>query len=181
MINQGTGRNVGVELTVEKFFNKGYYFLATGSLFDSKYEGSDGIERNTAFNNRAVGNLLFGKEFNWGAEDQHRFTIDTKLTSAGGRYFTPVDLEASRINEIEIRDEANAYSKQFDPYFRWDVKFGVKLNSTKRKFAQAFYFDIQNVTNNQNIFSQNYNRQTNEVNDVYQIGFFPNFMYRVEF
>ena len=181
LVNEGTGNNRGIELTIEKFFNDGFYLLGTGSLFASKYTASDGIERNTAFNNKYVGNLLAGKEFNWGKQKQHRFTLDTKITNAGGRFYTPVDLEASRVNEIQVFDEANAFSRQYGSYFRWDMKFGVKLNNTKRKFSQAFYLDIQNVTNNENIFRKSYNRITNEVNDILQLGFFPNFIYKVEF
>ncbi len=181
LVNGGTGTNRGIELTVEKFFNQGYYVLLTGSLFDSKYKGSDGIERNTAFNNQRVVNLLAGKEIKWGKEKQHRLTFDTKVTSEGGRFYTPVDLEKSQITEIEEFIEEEAFSLQQDSYFRLDMKFGIKLNSLKRKFSQAFYFDIQNVTDNENIFRKSYNRVTNQVNDVYQIGFFPNFMYKVEF
>jgi len=181
LVNEGSGSNRGIELTIEKFFNRGFYLLATGSLFESKYVASDGIERNTAFNNRYVGNFLVGKEFNWGKQNRHRFTIDTKLTTAGGRYYTPVDLEASMLNEIEVFDTNRAFSEQYDNYFRWDIKFGIKLNSAKRKFSQSLHFDFQNVTNRENIFSKSYNRLTNQVNDVFQIGFFPNLMYKVEF
>lgn len=181
LVGSGTGQNRGVELTLEKFFTDGYYLLATGSFFESTYKGSDGVERNTAFNNQYVANLLAGKEFNCGRQKQHRFTLDTKVTTAGGRFYTPVDLDASNINEIEILDDANAFSEQYDPYFRWDLKLGIKLNNTKRKFSQAFYLDVQNVTNNQNIFRKSYNRNTNQVNEIYQIGFFPNFIYKVEF
>ncbi|MFZ4796913.1 MAG: TonB-dependent receptor, partial [Bacteroidia bacterium] len=58
LTNNGTGQNYGIELTIEKFFSKGYYGLFTSSLYSSKYSGSDGIERNTAFNGRYVFNLL---------------------------------------------------------------------------------------------------------------------------
>ncbi len=63
LVNNGTGRNYGVELTVERFFHESYYFLVTTSLFDSRYKGSDGISRNTAFNTRYVLNALAGKEW----------------------------------------------------------------------------------------------------------------------
>ena len=178
LVNDGTGRNAGVELTLEKFFNQGYYVLITGSLFDAKYKGSDWVERNSAFNNQRVFNVLAGKEFTIG---RMALTMDTKLTSAGGRFYTPVDLEASKINQIQQFDESRAFDAQYGSYFRWDVKLGFKLNSRKRKLSHSFYLDIQNVTDNQNIFRSAYNRQTNEVNDIYQIGFFPNFMYKVEF
>ena len=50
LINKGRGRNYGIEVTLEKFLSHGTYFLFTTSLFDSKYMGTDGIWRNTAFN-----------------------------------------------------------------------------------------------------------------------------------
>ena len=181
LVNEGTGYNTGVELTVEKFFNRGYYGLLTASVFDSKYTGSDGIERNTAFNNQYVFNFLMGKEWKIGKKGLNRLTFDTKVTTAGGRFYTPVDLEASRVNEIEVLKEDEAYSQQYDAYFRWDVKVGMKFNSAKRKVSQGFYFDVQNVTDRENIFQNAYNRQTNEVNQVFQSGFFPNFLYKIEF
>ena len=61
LVNNGVGANYGFELTLEKFFSKGYYGLLTASIFDSKYKGRDGIERNTAFNNGYVVNVLGGK------------------------------------------------------------------------------------------------------------------------
>jgi len=179
--NTGTGSNRGVELTIERFFSKGFYSLITTSIFDSKYKGSDGVERNTAFNNGYVLNVLAGKEFKFKPESRYTFTFDTKLTTAGGRYYTPVDLEASKVNQTEVELTELAYAERFDPYFRFDVKFGFKMNSKKRKVSHQFFMDIQNVTNRDNIFARRYNRQTNQVNNAYQLGFFPDFMYRIQF
>lgn len=179
--NNGTGKNYGAELTVEKFFSKNYYVLFTASRFESKYEGSDGIERNTAFNNRYTLNFLFGKEFRIGKDKRNALTFDTKLTSAGGRYFTPIDLAASLERGEEVFMEELAFSERFDPYFRWDVKFGIRLNSKKRKLSQQFFLDFQNVTNHENIFTYRYNRQKGEIQQINQIGFFPDLMWRVQF
>lgn len=181
LVNEGTGTNYGAELTVEKFFSQGYYGLLTASFFDSKYTGSDGIERNSAFNNGYVVNLLAGKEFKIGKDKRNAITFDMKATRAGGRYYTPVDLEQSRLAGIEILDEDNAYSERFDDYFRLDVKFGYQLNSKNRRLSQQFFIDLQNITNNENIFVKRYNEQTNQVNDVYQSGFFPDILYRLQF
>lgn len=181
LVNEGTGTNYGVELTVEKFFNDGYYGLLTASLFDSKYKGSDGVERNTAFNNNYVVNFLAGKEFKMGKDQRNAFTFDLKMTTAGGRYFTPVDLAASQMAGREILQEGMAYDERFDPYFRLDLKFGVQLNSPKRKLSHQFYLDLQNITNQENIFTRRYNEVTNQVNNVYQSGFFPDLLYRVQF
>ncbi len=182
LVNEGTGFNYGLELTVEKFFSKGYYLLMTTSLYESKYEGSDGIERNTAFNNNLVYNLLFGKEWKFGPGKRNAWTFDTKLTTSGGTPFTPVDLEATRQNAgREVRMDNIAFSERYDSYFRWDVKFGVRLNSARKNVSHQFFIDLQNVTNRENEFVRRYNEVTDEVNIVDQIGFFPDIMYRIQF
>ena len=181
LVNEGIGYNQGIELTLEKFFSNGYYGLLTTSLFESKYEGSDGIERNTPFNNGYVINLLAGKEFAIGKANKNVLFFDTKLTVSGGRYFTPVNLEASQLAGFEVLQEDLAFSEQNDDYFRWDVKFGYKINSKSKKRSHQFYVDLQNVTNNENLFSRRYNRLTNQVDQVDQIGFFPDFGYRFQF
>ncbi len=181
LVNEGTGTNQGVELTLERFFNNGYYGLFTSSFFQSKYSGSDGIERNTPFNNEYVVNLLAGKEFKVGRSGRNILFLDTRLTSAGGRYFTPIDLEASRQAGFEVQQENLAFGEQYDPYFRWDLKFGIKLNSKEKKRSHQFYLDLQNVSANENVFVRRYNRLTNQVDQVNQIGFFPDFGYRFQF
>ncbi|WP_162127479.1 TonB-dependent receptor [Flavobacterium phycosphaerae] len=181
LVSTGKGFNQGIEFTLEKFFSKGYNLLFTSSLFESKYEGSDGIERNSPFNNGYVVNVLAGKEFKMGSAKKNVFSINTKFTTAGGRYYTPVDLAASVAAGYEIRDDAKAYSEQYDPYLRLDLKFGFKFNSSKKKRSHQFYVDFQNVTNNTNVFSKDYNRLTQQVNQIDQIGFQPDFGYRYQF
>ena len=70
---------------------------------------------------------------------------------------------------------------QYENYFRWDVKLGLKLNSSKRKLFHQFFPDFQNVTNRENVFARQYNRLTDNVDQTNQIGFFPDFLYRVQF
>jgi hypothetical protein len=181
LVNEGTGYNQGIELTLERFFQNGFYALLTSSVFESKYAGSDQVERNTPFNNGYVINFLTGREFPIGKDSQHLAFIDTRLSTSGGRYFTPVNLEASQQAGFEIRQEDEAFSLQYDRYFRWDVKFGVKFNSRKKKQSHRLYFDLQNVTARENVFVQRYNRLTNQVDQVNQIGFFPDFGYAFQF
>lgn len=181
LINAGTGKNYGFELTIEKFFSQGWYMLVTGSIFESKYKGSDGVERNTAFNGKYVANFLAGKEIKFGKNKNNAFTIDTKFTVAGGRPFTPIDLTASKAAGKEVLDETKPDSQTIDDYYRWDVKFGVTMNASKRKFTQTFFLDFQNVTAHKNVFAQNYSVSKNAIYNTYQIGFFPDILYRVQF
>lgn len=173
--NTGSGRNVGIELTLERFLEKGFYVLFTTSVFDSKYKGSDGVERNTAFNGNYVFNILAGKE--WKAGKNNAFTIDFKSTYAGGRRFSEILLPESIASGREVRDESNAFDAQYKAYFRTDIKVGFRMNSSR--FAQAFYFDVRNISNEQNIFVQNFNNRSNAVSTVYQTGFFPLFIWQI--
>lgn len=182
LVNEGTGTNYGLELTLEKFFSQGYYLLMTSSLFNSKYKGSDGIERSTAFNNKIVYNLLFGKEWKFGPNNNNAWTFDTKVTTSGGKPYTPIDLSATRANAgREVLKEGIAYSQRYGNYFRWDVKFGVRLNSKRKNISHQFYIDLQNVLNRENEFIKRYNEVTDQINVVKQNGFFPDVLYRIQF
>ena len=175
--NKGTGSNYGIEITLERFLNKGFYFLFTTSLFESQYVASDGIERNTAFNGNYVFNLLAGKE--WKIGKNNALTFDFKTTYAGGRWYSPILIDESIAQNKEIRDLKNAFSAQYKAYFRTDMKIGFRMNRTK--MAQAFYFDIRNITNQQNVFIQNFNRRNDKIDTTYQTGFFPIFLWQIWF
>jgi len=182
LINNGKGTNKGVEFTLEKLFSDNYYGLITASIYDSKYIGKDGIERNTAFNGKYTFNFLAGKEFKIGKSRQDAFTLDAKVKTAGGRYYTPVDLEASRAEGKEVlAGDDLAFSERLPNYFRVDFKIGYRMNSKKRKLAQTFSLDFQNLTNQKNVFAQRFNRVNGEINTTYQNGFLPNFVYKLQF
>jgi hypothetical protein len=180
--NTGKGENYGAELTIEKFFSEGYYALLTGTIYESKYKGSDDVERNTAFNGKFVYNILAGKEIKLGKDGRNALNFGIKMTHAGGRYFTPVDLAASLIaNEQVLKGDIYAYSERNPNFFRLDFKAGYTQNSKKRKISQSWSLDIQNVTNHKNVFAERYNPVNNQINTAYQIGFFPNFVYKIQF
>ena len=177
MVNEGFGKNYGVELTLEKFFSNNYYFLLTTSLFESKYQGSDGVWRNTAFNNQYIVNLLGGSEFHLGKSGV--LTTDIKLTFSGGRYHTPIDLNASVAAGEAVYIDSEAFSLQYDPYFRTDFKIGYRMNM--RRISQEWLIDFQNVFNRENIFEEFYNPQTETIDKRYQLGLFIIPQYRILF
>jgi len=176
LINNGKGENYGFEVTLEKIFNDDYYFLLTSSLFESKYAGSDNIWRNTAYNGKYVINLLGGKEFNLGNDV---LFFDIKATYAGGRYYSPIDLAASLASGRESIIGSEAFSLQYEPYFRSDLKIGYRINSSS--ITQEYILEIQNVTDNKNVYRKHFNRRTGGINTEYQLGIFPVMQYRILF
>ncbi|MBU0558214.1 MAG: TonB-dependent receptor [Bacteroidetes bacterium] len=170
LVSNGTGRNYGIDFTVERYLNDGFYFLITGSLYNSKYKGSDGIERNTTFNSNYVLNLLGGKEWKLNKRGDI-LALNLKFTTTGGRYFTPLNLAASQAAGDAIEDTQRAFSERQTPYLRFDVKLAYRIEFNNSSLEIAL--DLQNATNNQNIFRQGYNRYSNTISNEYQIGFFP--------
>ncbi len=176
LINKGTGYNYGLELTLEKFLSDGYYFLITTSLFDSKYKGYDGVERNTAYNGNFVVNALGGYEIK--IKDKNFLTIDIKTVWAGGKRYTPVDIEETINEHSLVLDWGNAYTKQQD-YFRFDFRVGFRMNS--KKFSQEWALDLQNLTNHKNLFMEEFDFNTMKPVKTYQQAFMPMMLYRIHF
>lgn len=183
LVNKGAGRNYGIELTLEKFFSKGYYVLVTTSLFQSQYKGSDNIWRNTAFNGQYVLNALAGYEYKFGGKKnktkKYALAIDAKLTYAGGRYYTPVDFEQSAIQRKEVLKNDEAFSKRYPFYLKPDMKLTFRMSMGK--LTHEFSFDAQNFIDRKNYFRISYNPRTNTESVLYQQGFFPLPQYRLLF
>jgi hypothetical protein len=182
LANEGKAKNYGIELTIEKFFSKNWLFLFTASLFESKYQGSDGVWRNTDFNGKYAVNALISKE--WKVNERSYITTGTKITTAGGRWYGPADIAASNAARELIFVDSLRNTKQFDPYFRWDIKLNYKIN--RKKVAHHIGLDLVNVLNTKNILKLTYapdenNDPNTAVREEYQLGFLPVFYYRVDF
>jgi hypothetical protein len=182
LTNGGNGFNYGVELTAEKFMDKGTYFLSTLSLFESKYRGSDNVLRNTAFNGNYVFNLLGGKEFKIGSGNGRyikRLNVDGKFNLAGGKRYSPIDLEASRHIGYTQYDETDAYSQQMPMYMNINLRTGIKFSG--KSATQEIAINISNLTNRKNPFFMKYDPLTDGIKTVYQFGLMPDILYRIIF
>jgi len=171
LTNKGTGENYGIELTLERFLNKGLYFLFTTSLFDAKYTGSDSKTYNSAFNNNYGINLLAGKEFYFGrsaSKRQSSLVIDIKGMLAGGKRKTPwvaVYNEEEKIYE-RVWDYNRAYDEKMKDYMKADLRIMYRLN--KKGVTQEWGIDISNLFNYRNLQSERFNEITGETAPVYQ-------------
>ncbi|SDL25301.1 Outer membrane receptor proteins, mostly Fe transport [Catalinimonas alkaloidigena] len=180
--NTGIGRNYGVELTLEKAFSQGYFFLLTGSLFESTYRGSDGIWRDTDFNGNYAANALVTKEFSF--KNNSTLQLGTKWTTAGGRRYGPVDLPASEREREVVYVDSLRNSWQIRPYFRVDLRISYRLN--RPKVAHEFSLDLVNILDRQNVLNLTYapnefDPNASPIREEYQLGFLPLFYYRIDF
>lgn len=179
LVNKGKGYNYGLEITLERFFSKGLYYLFTGSFYQSKYQGSDLVWRNTAFNGNFVVNALAGKEWKVGHTKENVFALNLKVTYSGGRRDIPLNESASQAAGYAVYDYSKAYDMRYPNFFRTDLKISFRKNS--KRFTQEFALDIQNVFNTQNVLNQMWNPVTQQMQTNYQIGLFPVPFYRIYF
>jgi len=179
LVNDGLGTNYGLELTLEKSFSKNYYVLFTGSLYNSIYQGSDNIWRNTRFNGNYITSLTAGKDFRVGKKGKNVVGLNIKLFYAGAGRVTPIDLESSIAEGQEVLDETRILEGRTPDYFRLDTRIHFKHNL--RKIAWQVSIDIQNTTNRKNVIKEKYNANTESIDARYQQGLIPVLKFRVEF
>lgn len=180
LVNKGTGKNLGVEVTLERFFANNYYFLINASIFDSKYKAFNGIERDTRYNGKYLVNVLAGKEFiKLGEKENKTLAVNAKIFYGGGKKIIPLlrDKEGNAINELDFE---NAYKDKIEDLYSIDVSVSYKIG--KPKATHELSLDLINVTNHKGKISEFYDdTEDNSVGYMTQFGLFPNLMYRVYF
>lgn len=187
LVNEGTGENYGFELGLQKNFSNNFFFLVNASVFESKYTGADGIQRDTRFNSNYILNATAGREFRWRKpsrrddSDQREkvFGLNARIAYYGGFRETPIDEEASRLAGTTVFVESEAFSIKQPNFFKVDLRLYWKNN--RAKYSSTVSLDIQNATNQENVAYSYYDAQQGEVILKNQLGLIPILSYRIEF
>ncbi len=179
LINSGTGENYGVELTLERFFNKQYFFLITASVFQSTFRGSDGISRPTAFSSNYLVNMVGGYEKIIGKKKNGALVIGLRLTLNGGRPYVPFDVESTVNSGTEVMDWENAYSVRYKDYRRMSLRLGIRRN--KVKTSSELTIDLQYRTNYTSIYIERIDVTTGKIHNYQKMAFYPMTTWRLNF
>jgi len=186
LVNKGSGKNYGIEITLERFFNNNYYYLINASVYDSKYKSLEGVERNTQYNGNYLVNILAGKEFvNLGKKNNRTLGLNAKVFFGGGRKVVPllrdgqghlaVDAENNKFWDYE-----KAYENKIEDIYQINISASYKFNNPKA--THEIFVNLDNITNKKGKISEYYDEtEPNSIGHVTQFGFFPNVMYRVYF
>lgn len=180
LVNDGTGRNYGAELTLEKSLSDNYYFLLSSSLYESKYTAADGKLRDTRYNGNYSFSFTGGREFPWSHKHKDRVIgINLRGVYMGGMRITPINAMASRAAERTVFDESRPFEDQLPAYFKIDLRLSLRKN--KPNYTSVLSLDLQNAFNRRNIAFQYYDTVQGKVITKYQLGLIPVLTYRVEF
>jgi hypothetical protein len=186
LVNEGTGKNYGIELTIEKFFSNNYYYLINASLYQSKYTALDGIERNTAYNGNYLVNILFGKEFNGlGRKKNQTFSFNAKAFLSGGRKIIPLLRDAQGNLAVnpennEYWDYSKAYEKDLGVIYNLTVSASYKWN--KPKSTHELFLTFNNITDKKGNLTEYYDAdEPGFIGHTTQFGIFPDLRYKWSF
>lgn len=186
LVNKGTGKNYGLELTLERFFANNYYYLLSGSVYQSKYKALDGVERNSAYNGNYSFNFLLGKEFvHLGRKKNKTLGLNAKLFYVGARKIIPLLRdEQGRLNVDELNgkyyDTSKAYEYDLDDVFQLNASASLKIN--KSRTAHEFMVDIINANNTQARLYEYYDSSASgKIGYGEPLSILPNIIYRVHF
>lgn len=149
LVNVGTGENSGLDISLEKSFDKGLFMILSTSIFQSKYTDASGRRFPTIFDSGLSGALMCGKE--WMFKNASVLQIGLKSIYNGGQRLTPLldNVETSRFDQHPALDDSRAFSEQVADYFRTDFRISFRKNN--RHTAWTIGLDIQNALNKRNI------------------------------
>lgn len=177
--NNSTGRNLGIDITLERFLKNNFYYLVTASVFDSKYKADDKILRNSRFDKEFVANLLIGKEFFVGQNKTNILGVNARLNMVGGERTTPLLQEESNAARRAIFDESRLFGEK--EKFSNFLNLTVTYRKNKKRYSSIWALQVSNLLrtpqNREYVF--NYKKQQVEMlQDVFTL---PGISYKIEF
>ncbi len=177
--NAGEGQNYGIDLTLEQYVHKGFYYLVSASLFNSKYKTDTDIWYNTRFNKNFLFNFLAGKEFKLGRKKQNLLGINLRVSIQGGDRYSIIDTANSIIEKDVIYNENTPFTEQTKSSFI--THFTINYEWYKSKNTQKLSLKILNASNYKEFLGHRYNIKNNTVDEHREALIIPNLSYKISF
>ncbi len=149
-VSDGIGANKGVDISLEKLFTKGAFFILSTSFFDSKYKMSKKSTTwyNTQYNSNISATFIGGKE--WSVRNNGIIQLGLKMLYNGGQRLTPLIKNAVNINEKDPPlDFSRPFEEKVKAYFRPDLRIAYRKDNPNSAWNIAL--DIQNFIARKNI------------------------------
>ncbi len=180
LVNDGTGQNYGLDLTLERYMTNGYYYMITAAVFEANYVGGDNIERSSRYDKNYVINLLGGKEWKVGrGAKNNTISANGKFSMIGGDRISPVDEQATYMAQEVIYDETRAFEDSKPNVFYLHFTFNYRKN--KPKHASIWSFQILNALGSPEFFGYKYNYKYDTIDKDEQTIILPNISYKIVF
>jgi hypothetical protein len=170
--------NIGLDITLEKAFAGGSFFMINGSIFDSKYADREGNEHDSRYNSNYSTTFIGGKE--WSLKKNSTLQVGLKLIYNGGARITPLLEGVDADAETPPWDWSRPYEERVAPYFRPDFRIQYRRDNPNTAWTLAL--DVQNVINrkNEDVLDRNYDPDTNSWVSRNQSGLTPILSFQID-
>ena len=183
LVNEGAGRNYGIDVTLERYLKDGYYGMLTGTLFKSEYRDAQGQWHHSRHDRAFIANVVGGKEWMLGKAKKNVFGFNGRLTLMGGDRYTPMAEGTTYEDIMQLPDKSVPDDDGPDPYnaqkgMNVGYAFTVKYTINKKHTSHHFILEYLQMRTFQ---GQTFDLHTHELVDQFTSLTFPNIAYRVEF
>ena len=183
LVNEGAGRNYGIDLTLERYLKDGLYGMITATLLNSDYRDAQGQWHHSRHDRRYITNIVGGKEWMIGKARKNVFGINGRLTMMGGDRYTPIPEGITFEKVMKRPDKSIPEDEGMDPFTKQKgmnigYAFSVKYTINKRHTSHHFILEYLQMKTFQ---GQTFDLRTHEIVDKFTSLTFPNIAYRVEF
>ncbi|MCL3780170.1 prevent-host-death protein [Prolixibacteraceae bacterium JC049] len=177
--NIGKGRNYGLDLTLEQYMDKGFYFLLAGSLFKSEYKTAKSDWFSTRYNKNFLINALVGKEFLLGDKKQNTLGVNFRLAVQGGDRYSKIDEQASLLARDVKYDETTPFTMQTkaSTVIHTTISYSWNRSETSHKLS----LKILNLTGYEGFHGHRFNIKTGKVDENREALMIPNLSYKFSF
>lgn len=173
LVDNGKAYTRGIEMMLQKKLARNLYGMVSVSYFRAKYKDYNQIWRNRLYDNR----ITFNAEGGYKPDSKWEFSL--RWIYAGGRPYTPFDIDASQQAFQGVYDESRTNTLRLPNYHSLNIRFDRRYQFSGSNMI--FYFSIWNAYNRKNLSSYDWNGFKNEQTETTQWGFLPIFGLEYEF
>lgn len=171
--DNGEAYSRGVEVLIQKKLAVDFYGMISASYFRTEHKDYTGTWQERNYDNRYLFSVIGGYRPN------DLWEVSVRWSILGGRAYTPVDAIASANENTEVLDTSRFNEERYPAYHslftRVDRRFFMKRTNI------VVFLEVWNVYNRQNVETDFWNIQTQQVDRATQFNLLPVSGFKFEF
>jgi outer membrane receptor protein involved in Fe transport len=165
LVSRGRARSYGIEAAFQQKARQGFFGAVYASYALAEYRDLDGVWRHRVVENRFAGGL------EGGYDPGGAWRVSARWVYAGGRPYTPFDIEKSRSMGSGVFDTTRINEARLPDYHVLNVRAERRFRILGGEIN--VYASIWNVYDRRNIYYYTWDREEERRVAVYQWGFLP--------
>jgi len=174
---QGKGRNYGVDISIDRSFDNGFFGLGAVSFYRSTYSLDGENYYSSRYDGKFNTSLMLGKEIYF--DNGNQLQLGMRNLMYGGQRYAPDDPEiTARIYEY-LEDPSKGLLRKNNTYWRTDIRLAYRKNLYGKSWTLSL--DVQNIMNRKNTRGEIWNINDQMYEDKLQAGIIPVISYQLDF